>query len=429
MVKRNSMMSESSPITESRHSRPPQPPAYWVFLPALAASAYVLWVANPRGNDRAAFQLALLVSVLALAGPLLRVLRQRVLASVCALLVVSSYWAVPFWFLFLYSLLALVFFWTFLLPLLAFAVAATISLARKPGSTWAIGTISVGFLCALMTAATLQQSKNKDAMWMRPLDPMVVAPDMLAIDKCSQEFAASHPERGYPESLMQLGPSGTGCLPAALMQGQIKGFSIIYQAGAKDSGGKIGGYAVKALESSPKGKDVSGIFSDESGLVRLRFDGPHGMRSTIAYFPGQATFSRLLDCLWDASLNSSFRLLDEHGDRVVTDRDLYVRHSLWEHPFTDKRKLSSDGYNFEYSFTSEKDGTINGFTVEVRPQRYGISGVRSYLAIATIDPRTSRRSLNIHATPQDRSATLDDAMTQPGEIKPPGYLSSERSNN
>ncbi len=74
--------------------------------------------------------------------------------------------------------------------------------------------------------------------------------------------------------------------------------------------------------------------------------------------------------------------------RVRTHSTGFVRHRLWEHPFTDKRKFSSGGHNFEYSFTSENDGTIKGFTVDVRPQQYGISGIRSYLAVATIDLRT-----------------------------------------
>jgi len=164
------------------------------------------------------------------------------------------------------------------------------------------------------------------------------------------------------------------------------------------------------------------MFSDESGRIHYRFDGPHGMGSTIAYFPGKDAFDRVLDCLWDASINSAWELIDEHGDRVVTDRDQYVRHRLGERLFTDKRKFSSYGYNFEFGFTNENDGTINGFTVEVRRQQYGIAGIRSYLAVATIDRRTSRHSLHIHNTPQDRSATMADPLTQPGDtIIPRNY--------
>ena len=431
LMESGTMSDSSASIKESQESLLPQTPAYWVFLPGLAVSAYVLWM-GPRGNNRELFGSALLVFVLALAGPLFRALQQRVLASVCALLVISSYWTVPFLFLFVYSVLALVFFWIFLLPLLVFAIAATISLARKLGgtyaigSTWAFGTVGVGFLCGMIAASTLLQGKNKDLTWARGLDPIVLAPAILVIDKCSQEFAVSHPQTGYPESLEQLGPSGTGCLSAALLQGQIKGFTILYQPGAKDSDGKIGGYAVKGRETSPKGLDVSSIISDESGRIHFRSDGPHGMGSTIDYFPGQAAFSLLVDTLWAASLNSSFQIIDAHGNRLVRDRDEYVRTCLWEQRFTDKRQFTSGGLNFEYSFTSENNGTVNGFTVEVRPQQYGISGIRSYLAVATIDPHTSLHFFVIHVTPQDRSATLADPMTQPGEVKPSGYLSSEK---
>src|SRR5260370_3463885 len=313
----------------------------------------------------------------------------------------------------------------FFVPALGFAIAATISLVRRLRVEWAFSAVGVGFLCGVIGAATLLASKRSELSWERALDPVVLAPDVIAIDKCSQEFAASHSETGYPESLEQLGPQGTDCVPEALLKGPSKGFTISYEPGPKDADGKVAAYAVKARETSPKGQEVSSMFSDESGRIHYRFDGPHGKGTTIAYFPGQDTFSQLLDCLWDASLNSTFRFIDEHGDRVVTDRDLYVRYRLWEHPFTDKRKFSSGGHNFEYTFTSENDGRLNGFTVDVRPQQYGISGIRSYLAVATIDLRTSRHSLHIHATPQDRSATMADRLTQPGEIKPLRYLSSE----
>ncbi len=290
------MMSDgSTTITDSRESRPPQTPAYWVFLPGLVASAYalvasahLLGVSNPRGNNRASIELALLVFVPAFAGPLFRALRQKVLASACAVAVIGSYWAVCFLMLFVYSVYALLFFWIYLVPAVGLAIAATISLARRLGGIWAFSPVGVGLLCGIIGAATLQ---NAELTWPRPLDPVVLAPDVLAIDKCSQEFAASHPEAGYPESLGQLGPSGTGCLPAALLQGQIKGFTITYEPGAKDSDGKIGGYAVKARETSPKGKDGSSMFSDESGRIHSRFDGPHGMGATIAYFPGKEAFS------------------------------------------------------------------------------------------------------------------------------------------
>jgi hypothetical protein len=431
------MMSDGSAgVQESREGRPPQPPAYWVFLPGLvvsayflAASAYALWVRIPRANNRAVLELALLVFVPGLTGLLARAFRQAVLASFCAVVVIGSYWAFCFFLLFVYSVFALLFLWHLFLPPLGFAIAATISLVRSRGGQWALSTVFVGFLCGMIGAAAVQASKNAQSNWARPLDPVPLGPDMLVIDKCSQEFAASHSATGYPQSLEQLGPSGTGCLPASLVQRQIKGFTITYEPGAKDSDGRIGGYAVKARETSPKGADVSSMFSDDSGRIYYRFDGPHGKGSTTEYFPAKHEFGLVLDCLWDASTSSTFELSDEHADRMVTDRDLYVRHRLGERLFTDKRKFSPGGYNFEYRFTSENDGAINGFTVEVRPQQYGISGIRSYLAVATIDRRTSRRSLNIHATPQDRSATLADPMAQPGEIKSAGYIPLEDSKN
>src|SRR6266851_6606604 len=427
------MSNSSANIGNSEGSAPPKTPAYWVFLPGLAVSAYVLWAASPRAStNHGAIELALLVFVPGFTGPLFRALGQTVLSSVCAVIVIGSYWTISFFLLFAYtpeSVFGLLDVSIFFVPALGFAIAATISLVRRLRIEWAFSTVGVGFLCGVIGAATLLASKRSELSWERALDPVVLAPDMIAIDKCSQEFAASHSETGYPESLEQLGPQGTDCVPEALLKGQYKGFTISYEPGPKDADGKVAAYAVKARETSPKGQEVSSMFSDESGRIHYRFDGPHGMGSTIAYFPGKDAFDRVLDCLWDASINSAWELIDEHGDRVVTDRDQYVRHRLAERLFTDKRKFSSYGYNFEFGFTNENDGTINGFTVEVRPQQYGIAGIRSYLAVATIDRRSSRNTLSVYATPQDRSATMADPLTQPGEIKPLGYLSPANSEN
>ncbi len=288
------MSNSSANIGNSEGSAPPKTPAYWVFLPGLAVSAYVLWAASPRAStNHGAIELALLVFVPGFTGPLFRALGQTVLSSVCAVIVIGSYWTISFFLLFAYtpeSVFGLLDVSIFFVPALGFAIAATISLVRRLRIEWAFSTVGVGFLCGVIGAATLLASKRSELSWERALDPVVLAPDMIAIDKCSQEFAASHSETGYPESLEQLGPQGTDCVPEALLKGQYN------EPGPKDADGKVAAYAVKARETSPKGQEVSSMFSDESGRIHYRFDGPHGMGSTIAYFPGKDAFDRVLDC-------------------------------------------------------------------------------------------------------------------------------------
>jgi len=74
------------------------------------------------------------------------------------------------------------------------------------------------------------------------------------------------------------------------------------------------------------------------------------------------------------------------------------------------------GYSYEYSFTRGEAGTIDGFAVEVRPERYGIAGIRSYLAVGTIDSPTRHNTLNVYATPQDRPATTNDPLALGSKI-------------
>src|SRR6267378_4508374 len=93
--------------------------------------------------------LALLVFVPGFAGPLFRALGQTVLSSVCAVIVIGSYWTITFFLLFAYtpeSVFGLLYVSIFFVPALGFAIAATISLARRLRVEWAFSTVGVGFL-------------------------------------------------------------------------------------------------------------------------------------------------------------------------------------------------------------------------------------------------------------------------------------------
>jgi hypothetical protein len=76
-------------------------------------------------------------------------------------------------------------------------------------------------------------------------------------------------------------------------------------------------------------------------------------------------------------------------------------------------------YNFEYNLNTGKSGKITSFTVEARPKPYGVAGVRSYLAVETIDQSKGGgfgTSLDVYATPEDRPSTVNDPLATASEV-------------
>ena len=260
---------------------------------------------------------------------------------------------------------------------------------------------------------------SKEAAWNypKPLDPTILRLDMITIDKCSQEFARSNPEKGYPESLGQLGPQGTRCLPEALLGDRAKGFTISYEPGPKDAKGRISSYKVTGRESSPQGKDVSSIFTDESGLIHIRFDGPHGKGATSDLSSDSMSLQDVVSCVSGNSRRSEFRYPNSnltHSDRDQAIRDCVLLNPYLNRSLTGNRKFSIGGYDFEYSLVRGENGTIGGFSVQGRPRPYGVAGVRSYLAVGTID--VSSNTLCVYATPEDRPATMKDPLAKSSEV-------------
>jgi hypothetical protein len=66
------------------------------------------------------------------------------------------------------------------------------------------------------------------------------------------------------------------------------------------------------------------------------------------------------------------------------------------------------GYVLTYEPTATADGKPTHFTVSLRPEHYGVEGIRSYF----MDD-----SGKVHATPEDRPATADDALALTCEIE------------
>ena len=403
----------------------PNTPAYWIFVPALACSGFVLtlWLAPfhrsvPKDtSDRWIVAFTLITFLTALAGLVCRSVRQDRAASIFALVILALYWAVGACLFFGFtaqSIFGLLYIWPILLVILAIVVPATISSSKRLNPDWTSGATVTGVLSGAILIFAIQAAKEADRNFPRPLDPLVLAPDMVTVAKCAESFASSHPDSGYPQSIAQLGPQGTACLPEAVLKSPSKGFALAYQPGTKDAAGKITAYTATAREAKPNGPDVTTIFTNEFGLIRYRYDGPHGKGGTYVYFPAQYPLHELLRCLQNAT-NGPTTYLTSQANETISDPYENVSRCLGPDMHPAKREFAHSGYDFNYTIQTAGAGTIIGYTIAARPDPYGATGIRSYYAVATLDKSKSRNALNIYATPEDRPATPEDPLAQARE--------------
>ena len=398
-------------------------PKYWIFLPALLISAVLVW-AILASTKHSLIWAVLAIFIPALAGVIFRKLGMKFAASLCAAIVVGWYWIPPLGAFLLLSAngsrkvlyLVVVFFLyglIFFVSTLTLAIASTISLARTLDSAWPLSALGVGFVGSLILLVILTP-RAKGPPYVAPLDPLVLGPNLLAIDKCSQQFANSHPDAGYPASLDQIGPQGTQCLTPEMLKA-ANGFTLAYEPAPRDGNGRVASYKVIGKETSPKSADTSSLFSDESGAIWYRYDGPHGLGSTGLYQSPEYALHKALGCLGDSAHNASTRFVSGQSETLVTDKDEMVRRCLGSEAVTDKdgRKFSLGAYDFEYEF-SDQNGTVDGYRLTARPRSYGTDGLRSYLAAETISG--VHNTLKVFCTPQDRPATPDDPLALAREI-------------
>lgn len=96
----------------------------------------------------------------------------------------------------------------------------------------------------------------------------------------AMSYAATCPDKGYPESAANLGPgigdSGSGnCLHAGLVEKSLSyarstksGYVFIYQPKATDSQGRVTGYAISADPVQPGTTGTRHFYTDETLVIR-----------------------------------------------------------------------------------------------------------------------------------------------------------------
>ena len=394
----------------------------WAYVPGLVVAIVLLYPNFLQPRQIYAVGLA----ALSLSGIVATLFRWKA-APVLAIAVLGLYWmgvgAVCF-FILLNPVVLLLYYGIFIIP--AFLIVGLCTAYARSGlkRTWWLRSVITGFSCGfvivvVLSAPALKRTAdrtNRINPWTRPTEPFVLGENMFKLVKCSREFATQHPGSGYPESLNQVGPDGTGCLPEDSVTGSYNGFSVSYHPGIRNAHGTIDSFTINAEQAAPHGPDFSTMSTDESGLVLYKYEGPHGKGIPNSYSPAESAIETLLRCMWNAfnQNQSSLPENDQTFQKCLGNR--YV--------FTKVRNGEVGAYTFAYNFEHNDSESIEGFTAEIRPRTYGIGGIRSYLIVGKYsvhkslgEPATVTPSLRVHATADDRPATRSDPLANRCEIE------------
>lgn len=385
-------------------------PPYWIFVPALLISAFPLWASAPGGR-----LLALSALLPALCGIVLRARRQMAGASICAVIVLAWYWLPPLWLFFVASMrghaILVVYFGLFIIPVGIFALVASISFAKRVGVGWAAGAVMAAFIPCLILAGAAERAERLKYTTPQPADPMSLTTDLLALHRCDQDFSRAHPDKGYAESLEQLGPQGMQCLSANLTGGVDNKFTVRYVPGARSASGAIETYSLSAWETAPKATNWTTIYSNESGLIWYRLETPAGpMKAQLEQvYPG-SDFAAVLRCVQERD-PTHVRIYRGGNDPVkITTRDEYIRNCIYGAVFSSADTFSLDGYEYRYRFSDYE------FEVSARPATYGETRLRSFLAIGRLGENDRLATLSVYATPQNRAARPQDPLAMAEEV-------------
>jgi len=396
-------------------------PAYWIFVPALVLSAFAFWASVHRGLRLFNSLLALSALLPALFGLVLRTMRQMTGASICAVIVLAWYWLPAILLLFAVAAMPAsvgkvalsIDYAIFILPVGIFALVATVSFARRVGAGWAASAVIAAFIPCVVLAGAAERAQSLKYTHPRAADPMSLAPDLLAIHRCNQDFSGAHSDKQYAESLEQLGPQGTQCLSANLAGGVNNGFTFRYEPGAPSASGAIETYSVRAWETAPKASNWTTIYSDESGLIWYRLERPEGPTRAVLepLYPG-SDFAKVLRCVEERD-PTHVRIYRGNDFLKITNRDEYIRNCIFEATFSSADTFSLGRYEYRYRFSEYE------FEVSARPATYGVNGLRSFLAVGRVGENDRLATLNVYATPQNRDATTEDPLAMAEEVELP----------
>ena len=222
---------------------------------------------------------------------------------------------------------------------------------------------------------------------------------------CAETYAADHGGR-FPGSLAELGPGNAACLDAQLASGHVSGWSVRLTSGPRPS-------LIVRERTLPFATHRS-FFSDASGVLHASGYTSHDATAADpALSSVTQELSRIHECLERSKASITHQLPASLWALSRWRSPCAVLPDAWWHvggdsnvakirtKFEDRTRQSSieEVYLYEYHPAFGPGGDVDSADVWARPERYGTTGIRSYL----LTPSGA-----IHATPQDRPATRAD---------------------
>jgi len=269
--------------------------------------------------------------------------------------------------------------------------AVALMRGREPGYGW----LGQALIVAVLATSTLvavhvwryveSPARHTEQRLTRALDARVA---VLRLNRCLAEHHATHGE--YPRALGAIGPAGSRCAERALIEDGIDGYQVTYRATG-------GGYELHLRARAANGLPQDSRRSDETGAVyhSLNADGGGGSAG-VDPLPVLAQISR---CVQD------YRRLDPAGGyprdlaTAQSERACFSRYGVDDEQGRAVVEVGRlDG--FQYVYTARSAGPVaDGFTLELRPVRYGRPHTRSYTCTA---------SGVLYWTDEDRPAAAGD---------------------
>jgi hypothetical protein len=247
---------------------------------------------------------------------------------------------------------------------------------------------------------------------------------------CAFLYAKLYPVQGFPENAEKMGPGGTGCLTRDEAAGHPEGYSFRYAAQKSEGSTRFDGFTAAAQINNTR--QIYGVLMDEKGVEMLAQSqevqsqlvtadqvswGTPGMTTSLWGSGMPAMLPRIVKCatrLRDQSASGEFPATLAEVLRVkITPNDhdcmnLYQAADEFLQAAGNSNRAAHRGDVVEYQPQRDASGKIHHFYFTLRPEHYGVDGIRSYF---TDD------SGEIHATSEDRSATADDPAPLACEIE------------
>ncbi len=247
---------------------------------------------------------------------------------------------------------------------------------------------------------------------------------------CAFLYAKFHPEEGFPENAEKMGPGGTACLTREDAAGHPEGYFFRYAAQKSEGSTRFDHFTVAAQGNNTR--QISGEMMDEKGVEMLvqsqkiqsqlvtADQVSWGAPSMTASLWGSALpwmLPRIVTCatmLRDQGTSGEFptTLAEVLRVKIVpNDPDCIPMYQMGVHLLQaagNSNRAVRSGAVVEYQPQNDISGKIAHFYFTLRPEHYGVDGVRSYF---TDD------SGKIHATSEDRSATANDPASLTCEVE------------